>query len=142
VALSSYLDTSVVVNLLTPEPLSARAEAFVIANPTGLVVSDFTIVEFSSVIARRVRAREMSVDEAQVTFGDFDAWSGRATVRIEIEALDVAQATAFLRRLDLPLRAPDAIHIAMVQRLDATLVTFDRGMATAARRLGIAVADA
>jgi predicted nucleic acid-binding protein len=53
--------------------------------------------------------------------------------------VDVAVATAFLRRLDLTLRAPDAIHIAIAQRVDATLVTFDQGMATAALALGRAV---
>jgi uncharacterized protein len=42
----------------------------------------------------------------------------------------------------LPLRAPDAIHIAMAQRVGAALVTFDRRMAAAARALGIAAAEA
>jgi predicted nucleic acid-binding protein len=43
-------------------------------------------------------------------------------------------------RLDLTLRTPDAIHIAIARRLDATLVTFDQRMATNARALGMAVA--
>jgi uncharacterized protein len=62
--------------------------------------------------------------------------------RFELEAGDIAQADLFVRRLDLPLLAPDAIHIAIAQRLRATLVTFDRQMATAARTLGLAVAGA
>jgi uncharacterized protein len=45
-----------------------------------------------------------------------------------------------LRRLDVNLRTPDALHIAIAQRLEATLVTFDWGMAAAARPLGMAVA--
>jgi predicted nucleic acid-binding protein len=38
------------------------------------------------------------------------------------------------------LCTPDAIHVAIARRLEATLVTFDRGMAGAARALGMAVA--
>jgi predicted nucleic acid-binding protein len=45
-----------------------------------------------------------------------------------------------LRRLDLPLKTPDAIHIAIAQRVDATLVTFDWQMAAAARALGTIIA--
>jgi predicted nucleic acid-binding protein len=53
---------------------------------------------------------------------------------------DLAAATMFLRRLDPPLRTPDAVHIAIAQRLGTTLVTFDRQMAASARALGTAVA--
>ncbi len=48
-------------------------------------------------------------------------------------------AEAFVRRLDLALRTPDALHIAMAQRVDATLVTFDEKMATCAKALGTPV---
>lgn len=137
-----YLDTSVIVNLLMPEPFSEQAEAFVRANPNDLIVSDFAGAEFSSVIARRVRVREMSEAEARLALADFDAWSGQVTLRVEIDPDDLVQATTYLRRLDLALKTPDGIHIAMASRASAGLVTFDRQMALAARVLGIAVADA
>ncbi|MGD9616467.1 MAG: PIN domain-containing protein [Alphaproteobacteria bacterium] len=59
---------------------------------------------------------------------------------MEISPADVAAATIFLRRLDLTLRTPDAFHLAIAQRLGATLVTFDRRMAGSAGTLGVAVA--
>ena len=46
-------------------------------------------------------------------------------------------ATAFIRRPGVNLRAPDAIHIAAAQRLGATLLTLDNGMARAADALGV-----
>lgn len=49
-------------------------------------------------------------------------------------------AEAFVRRLDLTLRAPDALHIAMAQRNGAALVTFDEKMAACAKALGTLVA--
>jgi predicted nucleic acid-binding protein len=47
-----------------------------------------------------------------------------------------------LRRLNLRLRAPDAVHLAMAERLGAKIATFDKQMANAANRLGISVAKA
>jgi predicted nucleic acid-binding protein len=137
-----YLDTSIIVSLLTAGRFSARAEAFARAHRDELLVSDFSAAEFSSVIARRVRAGELLPEDGRTTLADFDTWRVRAVLRVEIAPGDVAQADGYMRRLDLALRTPDAIHIAMTQRCEASLVTFDHAMATAARALGVSVADA
>ena len=139
-AVSWYLDASVLIALLTVEPFSNRADAFVSATPDPLLVSDFAGAEFASAIARRVRTRESTLSDAQRDLADFDVWVERSARRVGISPADIAVATTFLRPLDLTLRTPDALHIAIVQRLDATLVTFDRRMADSARTLGIAVA--
>jgi predicted nucleic acid-binding protein len=54
---------------------------------------------------------------------------------------DIAFAESLIRRLDLMLRTPDALNIAIAIRVGATLATFDVRMAEAARKLGAAVAD-
>jgi len=59
--------------------------------------------------------------------------------RIETTSADVFAAGGFIRRLDLNLRTPDAIHIAVCQRSDSVLATFDRRLAAAAENLGLAV---
>lgn len=87
-----------------------------------------------------MRIGESTLEEARSDLSDFDIWLIRFAQRVEIDPADVAVATTFLRRLDLPLLTPDAIHIAIAQRLDARLVTFDRQMATSARALDTAVA--
>jgi uncharacterized protein len=132
---SFYLDASILVALLVPEPFSERADGFVQANPTGLVVSDFAAAEFASAMARRVRTRASTFAEASKDLSDFDLWLARSAERVEISAVDVALAASFLRRLDLPLRTPDALHIALAQRTNGTLVTFDERMAASARAL-------
>jgi predicted nucleic acid-binding protein len=58
---------------------------------------------------------------------------------VVIEAVDLRHATQFVRRFDLMLRAPDALHAAVCQRLGPTLVTFDQRLARAAAALGIPV---
>ena len=138
--MSLYLDASVLVALFVIDPSSARAEAFLSAHPEIVVISDFAVAEFSSAVARRVRTRDLTREDGQLAFSNLDIWVARAAYREEVTTADVDAATRILRRLDVNLRTPDAIHTAIAQRLEATLVTFDRSMAAGARALGIAVA--
>jgi predicted nucleic acid-binding protein len=139
---SVYLDASVLVALLTDDPFTRRADAFLRENASVLIISDFAAAEFASVIARHVRTGDIMQNDARIVFSTFDAWAARTAQRLEIRADDIAGATAFLRRLDLTLRAPDAINIAIAQRVGATLVTFDDKMIASARALGTPVAGA
>ncbi len=139
-ALSVYLDASVLVALFTNDPFADRADLAFRARATSLLISDFAAAEFSSSIARHVRMDELSSKEARMVFSDFDAWTQRAVARVETQSTDIRTAEAILRRLDTVLRTPDALHIAIAQRIDAELATFDEKMATAARALGTRLA--
>jgi uncharacterized protein len=139
---SVHLDASVLVALFTNDPLTARAETFLRAESLVLIVSDFAAVEFSSVIARHVRTKDIKKDDARIVFSNFDTWTARTTQRAHTSAEDIIAAEVLLRRLDLALRTPDAINIAIAQRMEATLVTFDKKMAAAARSIGTIVAQA
>ena len=77
---------------------------------------------------------------ARTAFADFDVWTARATQRVEVSPADVRNAEAFVRRLDVPLRTPDALNIAIAQRITATLATFDQKMSLAAKVLGVSMA--
>jgi uncharacterized protein len=136
-----YLDASFLVALLTAEPSSVRAARFVRAHPSALTVSDFAAAEFASAISRRVRMRQMPDTDARLVLAAFDRWMLTAATTVEISSTDVAVAAALLRRLDLTLRTPDAIHIAAAQRLGTALVTLDQRMAAAANALGMVPAQ-
>jgi hypothetical protein len=136
---SLYLDTSVVVALLTEDPLNLRASAFFQGSSEILIISDFGSAEFSSVVARRVRMGTITPDHGRAALAVFDAWTARTAHRVGIAGADVAVADTYLRRLDLTLLTPDALHIAIAVRIGAMLVTFDRAMAASARVLGMAV---
>ena len=137
--MSLYLDASVLVALVTNDALTARADAFLRTRRPTVIVSDFAAAELASAIARRVRMGEVVDAEARDVFATFDAWVARTAGRAETTAGDVAAAAAHLRRLDLTLRIPDALHIAIVQRIGAELLTFDERMAICARTLGVDV---
>ena len=140
--MSLYLDASVIVALLTNDLFTSRADAYIRSHPDILIVSDFAGAEFASVIARRVRTREVTERVARRAFAEFDAWTARNTERTETTTVDVTTATRALRRLDLTLRTADAMNLAIAQRIDATLMTFDEKMTVAAKVLGVAVAAA
>ncbi len=135
-----YLDASVLVALFTIDLFSVRAATMLATQLPELLVSDFAAAEFASAVSRRVRTRNLTVEEARSAFTSFDAWLGRIAQRVDSTPQDIAAAASYLRRLDLNLRTPDAINIAIADRLGATLATFDDGMATAANNLGVAVA--
>ena len=140
--MSVYLDASVLVALFTDDPFTQRVDLFLDNTPSILIVSDFAAAEFASTVARHVRTKEVSPRDARAAFATFDAWTLRATQRVHVNSADVALAESFLRRLDLPLRAPDAIHIAISQRVAESLLTFDKRMVASARSLGTSLASA
>ena len=140
--MSLYLDASVIVALLTNDIFTSRADTYIRSHPDVLIVSDFAGSEFASVIARRVRTREVAEHVARLAFAEFDTWTARNTERAETTTADVMTATQALRRLDLTLRTADALNLAIAQRIDATVMTFDEKMTVAAKALRIPVAAA
>lgn len=128
------LDASVIVALFVPE--SRTQDALVGVAGSTLVVSDLAIAEFSSALSRRTRTGQLSAADVASLFLAFDAWIASTVQRESLEASGGPNANTLVRRLELGLRAPDALNIAIAQRCSATLFTFDQKMATAARAVG------
>lgn len=136
--MSVYLDASILVSLFIIDSQTARADRFLRGGPGAIVVSDFASAEFAAVVARKNRTGELDIEEREAVLADFDMWA-RQTVRMaETTANDIAAAISFLRRRDVTLRAPDAINIALSQRLGTALATFDQRMARDAEIVGVA----
>ncbi len=131
-----YLDGSVLVALFTADALTTRAETLLRDTSPTLVVSDFAAAEFASALARRVRMHTLTEGEARTGFATFDAWTSRVAGWAETTPADARLAAMFLRRLDLTLRTPDALNVAIAQRVEASLATFDEKMTASARVLG------
>ena len=134
-----YLDTSVVIPTLFEESASEDVDAFLRANHEERLISDFACAEVSSAVSRLVRVGFLEVDDATARLTDFDTWRVTETSMPATSSVDVRLAEMFVRRFALMLRAPDALHVAICQRLDATLVTLDRRLAEAAGALGLRV---
>jgi uncharacterized protein len=137
---SAYLDASLLVPRLVEEPRSADVDAYLAGVSEDLLISDFAAAEVASALSKLVRMRQIAAADASSALSDFEIWRAATSSSADVHAADVRFAYAYVRRFDLHLRAPDALHLAIVRRLDATLVTLDRRLATAAEALGIAVA--
>ena len=115
--MSVYLDVNVIVALFVIDTLNDRADRVLRDLRDSLIVSNLSAAEFASAIGRRVRTRDLRSSEARTAFGNFDLWCARHTQLVEMESADVSSAAALLRRLDFPLRTPDALHIAITRRI-------------------------
>ena len=134
-----YIDTSLLVPYYCPETLSGVAERTLRGDPRP-AVSDLVEVEFFSALARKVRARGMSAPDGRRA-GDRFLVHLRAGfyARISPERRHYEVARGWLARLTLPLRALDALHLALADLEGLRLVTADQDLSRSAKRLGVSV---
>jgi uncharacterized protein len=137
-----YLDTSALLPYYRSEPRSDTVEAFLRARRERVDISDLTLVEVASALARWVRRGEL--DEAQaLTIEralDADVDAGRLAVHALTRShTRLAQRWLLGRRVGL--RTLDALHLACAALIDAHLVTLDRELAREAAALGIETLD-
>lgn len=137
--MSIYLDTSVLIPTLVEEEVSDAVNAYLVAAEDELLISEFAAAEVASALSRLVRMRLLATDDALARLADFEAWRAAAASTVDVHPADARLTYAFVRRFDLMLRAPDALHLAIAARLDAALVTLDRRLERAAKELGIGV---
>lgn len=133
-----YLDASVVVSLFANDAHAKRARALV-SRQGDLVFSDLTAAEFSSALAIHYRTGRAAEGDVRGAFTRFDRWCEQIPLRVDVTPEDIRCAEALIRQLTHPLRAPDAIHLVIARRLDATLATFDEALALAGERCGLRV---
>ncbi len=81
----------------------------------------------------------MQPHHASIAFEQLDDWAARVPERAGPEPRDIAHAEAMIRSLDLSLRTPDAINLALALRVAEGLATFDRQLARAAEAKGLPV---
>ncbi|CAN5123807.1 hypothetical protein BH10PSE3_BH10PSE3_22940 [soil metagenome] len=135
--MSVYLDASVILPTLIEEAASAVVDRFMNDLDDDLIVSEFAAAEVASALSRLVRTGLLDGEDASRRLADFDAWRAAAARDLDFQASDVRLANVFVRRFDLMLRAPDALHAAACRREDHLLVTLDKRLAAAALELGV-----
>ena len=134
-----YVDTSVLVPLVIPEPMSGVVERWFEAAETGtLMTSGWTTAEFASAIDNKVRRKELSETSGSEAFSIFETHVVPALRIATIDETDFRVAAKFMVRFELGLRAGDALHLAIAQRTAATgLVSLDRRFSDAAQALSL-----
>jgi predicted nucleic acid-binding protein len=134
-----YLDASVIVPTLVQEPGSDAVDNLIEQLSEPPFLSSFVIGETASALARLARMEKLTAADVRDRLASFDRWVVLDAEVIETEPTDVRLAGLFVRRLELGLRMPDAIHIATAQRIGAALATLDVRLAGAASALNVSI---
>jgi uncharacterized protein len=132
-----YLDASVLIPLFVDDDWTDRARAWATTEP-DVLVSDWAVTEFSSALSLHVRKGRLDADERDEAENALNWWLAGRVKEEPVEPEDVVDARMLLHR-HAKLRAPDALHLALVLRLRVGLVTYDLDLAAAARVDGVEV---
>jgi predicted nucleic acid-binding protein len=136
-----YFDTSFLAPLFLPESTSGRVTAFIRSLPVGkLAASQWTRVEFSSLIARKVRMGELDAEAAARADARFEAMAAESLAVLLPSVEDFALAKRYLGRFETGLRAGDAFHLAIASNHDAAAIfSLDKRLVTAGKILNLPV---
>lgn len=134
-----YFDTSFLAPLILQEPTSIKVERFMTRLPAGeLVISHWTRVEFSSLLAREVRMGSLDRQAARDADAQFETVVTESFVVLLPNADDFSLAKAYLGNYETGLRAGDALHLAVARNHGAkTIYSLDKTLLKAGKLLGV-----
>lgn len=139
---SVYVDTSAFAKLYVNEAGSATFQLYA-AKLGSAWISRLSVVEFRSVLVRRVRTKLLTREDQVAARGLFETDIARGLWDVvPVDDRHVVDAAALIDRLgSTPLRTLDAIHLAIAQSVGAMeLATSDQVLAAAGAALGLRVA--
>jgi uncharacterized protein len=139
--MTPYFDASALLALLLNEPAGDAVDRFLQNDDQAVGVSTLCVAECSAAISGLVRMNRRSEPEAMALLQQLDGWLAAFSERASVLDADIEDACLLVRRFDLKLRTPDAIHLAVTRRLGARLVTLDRPMTRTASLLNIDCVD-
>ncbi len=136
-----YFDTSFLAPLILPEATSDKIAAFIPQlPPQPFAVSQWTRVEFVSLIARIVRMRSLDVTAALQAEARFEAMVEASFVILVPNTDDFSLAKQYVARFETGLRAGDALHLAIASNHRASAVySLDKTWLKAGKILGLPV---
>ncbi|MET7245466.1 type II toxin-antitoxin system VapC family toxin [Methylobacterium sp. EM32] len=136
-----YCDANIVIAIFVREASSARIQAWVADPSVGVVISDLTVLEFTSAISRLVRERKLDSAEAQSVRSRFEFWRAALGRPLTITRQMFANARTIVEDAALGVRGPDALHLALLQVTGLPFATFDARLGRAAATLGLATLE-
>jgi predicted nucleic acid-binding protein len=136
-----YLDTSVLVAYYYPEPISPLVEEFVrtLSRPSICMLTE---VEFASALSKKVLEKTLIPEDASRIERLFQSHVEDGLFRrLMIDADHYQRARNWILQFAAPLRALDAIHLAVAARNRLKLASGDQRLCNAARHYGIDVKE-
>ena len=136
-----YLDTSFIVPLVISEHSSDAIEALVVkVKPGDLATSLWTQIEIASLVARKVRMGELTVEEADAVRREFRKILDESFEVMLPTASDFDTARDYLETPKTGLRAGDAFHLAIAANHGARKIwSRDQGFIKAGKQIKLPV---
>ena len=137
--MAAYVDRCVLLSFLLGESGYGVSESWLLnQGEEALWISHWVLLEVAGVIATCVRRGQLTAEQAQTIGSEFESFRQERLTLIEPRGTDFLQARQWLERcLHLPLRSGDALHLALAQRQQLTVVSADRALARCAESLGL-----
>jgi len=135
-----YLDTSVVISVLTDEASTKKTQAWLEdRSPRDLYVSEWVITEVSSALSMKVRTGALSLDNRAASLAFFRQMAAETFTVLPLTSAHFHAAALLADQHQLGLRAGDALHLALATDVGATLFTLDKRLAEAGKQIGASV---
>jgi predicted nucleic acid-binding protein len=133
-----YLDTSLLVAVLTNEPETGRMQVWLGEQQAGrLAISDWVFTEFSAALSTKLRTGQIKAADRAGALAMFSRLSASSFTNLVVSGLQFRTAARFADNHTLNLRAADALHLAICADHGATLCTLDRRLSKAGPALGV-----
>ncbi|MDE2111663.1 MAG: type II toxin-antitoxin system VapC family toxin [Alphaproteobacteria bacterium] len=133
-----YLDTSLLVSVLTNEAETRRMQAWLAAQaPDNLAVSEWVATEFSAALSIKLRTGQIADVHRADALAVFAQLRADSFILLPISAVEFRTAARFADQYELGLRAGDSLHLAVCANHGATLCTLDRRLGHAGTALGV-----
>ena len=135
-----YVDTSALVPVFIREPKSEAVIAWLESSGERLAISEWSLVEFASAAAIKVRTGEAAANLAKQATGRVREFADKHCT-VAVPGREEFRRAAELAGDDvLKLRAGDALHLAIAGSLNARgILSLDEAMIESAKALGIGV---
>lgn len=135
-----YLDTSVLVALLTKEGSALAIMRWYAKNDReAFVTADWSLTEFSSALALKVRTKQLTPKQAKAVLKTFETFIGGGVRLLSVSRQAFEHGARLIQSMD-GLRAGDALHLSVAIEAGATeFATLDRLLGEKASEAGLAL---
>lgn len=135
-----YVDTSALVPVFIREPKSAAVIGWLEASSERLAISEWTLVEFASAAAIKVRTGQATASLAKQATARAHEFARKHCIVAVPGREEFRRAAELAGDGTLKLRAGDALHLAVAASLSARgIFCLDEAMIESARSLGTSV---